>query len=114
MAEIDSDIIKAARVLGANPLRAFLAVYLPLSLSGARNGAIITFILSMGFFITPALVGGRKDMMIGNLIVFQIDELVNWGFASAIGLVLLVSTVCMVLLLRAILDAAMPGRRGAT
>jgi len=110
MAEIDKDLIKAARVLGASPLRAFLNVYLPLSISGARNGAIIIFILSMGFFITPALVGGRKDMMIGNLIVFQIDELVNWGFASAIGLILLVSTVCIVLLLRVVLDLLMPGR----
>ena len=113
MAEIDKDLIKAARVLGASPLRAFVNVYLPLSISGARNGAIIIFILSMGFFITPALVGGRKDMMIGNLIVFQIDELVNWGFASAIGLILLVSTVCIVLLLRLILDLAMPGRGAA-
>ena len=113
MAEIDKDLIRAARVLGASPLRAFVNVYLPLSISGARNGAIIIFILSMGFFITPALVGGRKDMMIGNLIVFQIDELVNWGFASAIGLILLVSTVCIVLLLRLLLDLAMPGRGAA-
>ena len=110
MAGIDKDLIKAARVLGASPLRAFVNVFLPLSISGARNGAIIIFILSMGFFITPALVGGRKDMMIGNLIVFQIDELVNWGFASAIGLILLVSTVCIVLLLRLLLDLAVPGR----
>ena len=113
MAEIDKDLIKAARVLDASPLRAFVNVFLPLSISGARNGAIIIFILSMGFFITPALVGGRKDMMIGNLIVFQIDELVNWGFASAIGLILLVSTVCIVLLLRLLLDLAVPGRGAA-
>ena len=113
MAEIDKDLIKAARVLGASPFRAFLNVFLPLSVSGARNGAIIIFILSMGFFITPALVGGRKDMMIGNLIVFQIDELVNWGFASAIGLILLVSTVCIVLLLRLLLDLVVPGKGSA-
>ena len=113
MAEIAKDLVKAARVLGASPLRAFVNVFLPLSISGARNGGIIIFILSMGFFITPALVGGRKDMMIGNLIVFQIDELVNWGFASAIGLILLVSTVCIVLLLRLLLDLAMPGRGAA-
>lgn len=111
MAEIDKDLIKAARVLGASPFRAFLFVYFPLSLSGARNGAIIIFILSMGFFITPALVGGRTDMMIGNLIVFQIDEMLNWGFASAIGLILLASTVLIVLMLRFALDAAVPGAR---
>ncbi len=109
MVEIDNGLIKAARVLGASPFRAFLFVFFPLSLSGARNGSIIIFILSMGFFITPALVGGRKDLMIGNLIVFQIEELLNWGFASAIGLILLVSTVLIVLMLRFILDAATPG-----
>ena len=79
-----------------------------MSLSGVRNGATIIFILSMGFFITPELVGGRKDMMIGNLIVFQIDKLANWGFASAIGIILLVVTVGLVLLLRAGLDRAAP------
>ena len=59
---------------------------------------IIIFILSMGFFITPALVGGKKDMMIGNLINFQINQLLNWGFASFIGLMLLLTTLVIVLL----------------
>jgi ABC-type spermidine/putrescine transport system permease subunit I len=108
MREIEPDLIKAARVLGAGRRRAFLHVYLPLSLSGVRNGATVIFILSMGFFITPELVGGRKDMMIGNLIVFQIDKLANWGFASAISIVLLVATVGLVLLLRAGIDRAVP------
>jgi putative spermidine/putrescine transport system permease protein len=110
MRDIEMDLIKAAHVLGAGKFRAFLYVYLPLSLSGLRNGSIIIFILSMGFFITPELVGGRKDMMIGNLIVFQIDKLANWSFASAIGIVLLIATVCIVLVMRAGLDRVAPSR----
>ena len=89
MRGVPEDLIKAARVLGAGRKSAFLHVYFPLSLGGVRNGSIIIFILSLGYFITPELVGGRQDMMIGNLIVFQIDKLANWGFASAIGIVLI-------------------------
>ena len=95
-------------MLGAWRRRAFLHVYLPLSLSGVRNGATMIFILSMGFLITPELVGGRKDMMIGNLIVFQIDKLANWGFASAISIILLVATLVLVLLLRHGIDRLAP------
>tara|TARA_B100001175_G_C19417132_1_gene594200 strand:- start:207 stop:1031 length:825 start_codon:yes stop_codon:yes gene_type:complete len=98
MIRIEEDYIKAARILGANPIQAFLKIYFPLSFSGVASGSIIIFILSMGFFITPALVGGKKDMMIGNLINFQINQLLNWGFASFIGLVLLLTTLIIVLL----------------
>lgn len=100
MVDIDKDLIKAARVLGAGPFRAFLKVFFPLSLNGATTGAIIVFILSMGFFVTPALVGGRKDLMVGNLIEFQISEMVNWGFASALGVILLLATTAIVLVFR--------------
>jgi len=100
MVDIDKDLIRAARVLGASPFRAFLRVFFPLSLNGATTGAIIIFILSMGFFVTPALVGGRKDLMIGNLIEFQISEMVNWGFASALGVILLLATTAIVLVFR--------------
>jgi putative spermidine/putrescine transport system permease protein len=98
MIRVEEDYVKAARILGANPIQAFYRIYFPLSFPGVASGAIIIFILSMGFFITPALVGGKKDMMIGNLINFQINQLLNWGFASFIGLVLLTSTLVIVLL----------------
>ena len=98
MIRVEEDYVKAARILGANPIQAFYRIYFPLSFPGVASGAIIIFILSMGFFITPALVGGKKDMMIGNLINFQINQLLNWGFASFIGLVLLTSTIVIVLL----------------
>lgn len=100
MVEIDRDLVKAARILGAGPFRAFLRVFFPLSLSGAATGSIIVFILSMGFFVTPALVGSRKDLMVGNLIEFQINQMVNWGFASALGVIMLIATVAIVMLFR--------------
>jgi len=98
MLRVEEDYVKAARILGAGPIQAFYKVYFPLSFPGAASGSIIIFILSMGFFITPALVGGKKDIMIGNLINFQINQLLNWGFASFIGLVLLIVTLLIVLL----------------
>lgn len=99
MSEIDLDLIRAARVLGARPWQAIRRVFLPLSLDGTITGGIIVFMLSMGFFITPALVGGRKDMMLANLIEFHVDQL-NWGFAAAIAMVLLLATVCSVVVIR--------------
>ena len=98
MIRVEGDYVKAARILGASPIQAFYKVYFPLSFPGVVSGSIIIFILSMGFFITPALVGGKKDMMIGNLINFQINQLLNWGFASFIGLALLITTLLIVLL----------------
>lgn len=102
MVEIDQGLVKAARVLGAGPWRAFVEVYFPLSASGITTGSIIVFILSMGFFVTPALVGGRRDLMAGNLIEFQVSQMVNWGFASALGVILLATTVLIVLVFRAV------------
>lgn len=99
MTEIDFDLIRAARVLGAKPRQAIARVFLPLSLDGTLTGLVIVFMLSMGFFITPALLGGRQDMMIANLIEFQVQRL-NWSFAAALGVVLLVLTVGMIVVLR--------------
>jgi len=98
MSEIDLDLVRAARVLGAKPWQAIRRVFLPLSLDGTITGAIIVFMLSMGFFITPALVGGRKDIMLANLIEFHVEQL-NWGFASAIAILLLVGTISCVIVI---------------
>lgn len=101
MTEIDMDLIRAARVLGARPAQAMRRVFLPLSLEGTITGAILVFMLSMGFFITPALVGGRRDIMIANLIDFHVQRL-NWGFASALALLLVASAVVIVIVMRGI------------
>lgn len=99
MTEIDMDLIRAARVLGATRWQATRRVFIPLSLDGTITGAIIVFMLSMGFFITPALIGGRRDQLLGNLIESQVSQL-NWGFASALGLLLLSGTIVMVVIIR--------------
>jgi putative spermidine/putrescine transport system permease protein len=99
MTEIDMKVVRAARILGATPAQAMRRVFLPLSFDGTLTGAIIVFMLSMGFFITPALLGGPSDRLLGNLIEFQVERL-NWGFASALGLLLLVGTLLAVVIIR--------------
>jgi putative spermidine/putrescine transport system permease protein len=79
----------AARSLGATPLVAFSKVYMPLTLPGIGAGALLTFILSIGFYITPALVGGRSGQMISNMIAYHMQTSLNWGMAGALGGLLL-------------------------
>lgn len=90
---IDPNLKLAAYTLGANKIITFLRVTLPLSLPGVLGGVIFVFVLSLGFFITPALLGGPKVMMIATLIESQINELNNWNFAAAIALILLACTL---------------------
>lgn len=93
MARIDLSLPEAAASLGASPLRAFHRVFLPLSLPGLAAGALLVFVLSLGFYITPALLGGVQDTLIGQLIADQVGVNVRFGFASAIGIVLLALTL---------------------
>ncbi len=97
MRGIDGNLLRAAAVLGANPLRQFLSVYLPLSLPGVSAGSILVFISSLGFYITPALLGGQKTM-VAVLIEQQASRLLDWPMASALATVLLVVT-CLLFLL---------------
>lgn len=99
MTEIDMDLMRIARVLGARPAQAMRRVFLPLSLDGAVTGTVVVFMLSMGFFITPALVGGRRDVMIANMIDFHVQRL-NWGFASALAILMLVGSIAIVAAMR--------------
>ncbi|MGE0037075.1 MAG: ABC transporter permease [Xanthobacteraceae bacterium] len=93
MRKIDPNYMRAAEGLGARPLSAFRHVFLPLSLPGLVNGSVLVFTLCLGFYITPILLGTPKDMMISQLINQQIEDLLAWGFASAIAVVLLVCTL---------------------
>jgi putative spermidine/putrescine transport system permease protein len=90
--------MKAATSLGAPPLVAFLRVYLPQSLPGINAGCLLVFILAIGFYITPALVGGPNDQMISYFIAFYTNETLNWGMASALALLLLTATLLLYLL----------------
>lgn len=93
MRAIDRDYLKAAANLGAGPVRAFWLVFLPLSLPGLFAGALIVFILCLGFYVTPAVLGGGKVIMVANRIANDIEIFFNWGAASALGVVLLVLTL---------------------
>ncbi len=93
MRGIDRDLIRAAQNLGATPLQAFLRVFFPLSLPGVAAGSLLVFILALGFFITPALMGGRTDIMIAQLMEDQIRTQLNFPFAAALGTVLLLVTL---------------------
>ncbi|WP_187276895.1 ABC transporter permease subunit [Phyllobacterium endophyticum] len=90
MAGIDLGLIRAARANGASPLAAFLTVFLPLSLPGVIAGVLLVFIYCLGFYITPALLGGLSDLMITMEISSQVIEQLNWNFAAALSMVLLV------------------------
>lgn len=87
--------MRAARSLGAPPMAAFWRVYVPQTLPGVMAGCLITFILSLGYYITPALVGGPNDQMVSNFISTYINSDLNWGLASALGVVLLVVTLAI-------------------
>ncbi|MCV6574734.1 MAG: ABC transporter permease [Cohaesibacter sp.] len=93
MKAIPNDYMRAAKSLGAKPWVAFIRVYLPQSLPGLSAGAILVFILSIGYYITPALVGGPKDQMISYFIAFYTNNTINWGLASALAFILLVVTL---------------------
>jgi ABC-type spermidine/putrescine transport system permease subunit I len=93
LARMDPDLPRAAEGLGASPWRAFLRVTLPLSLPGVAAGCALVFVLSLGFFITPALLGGGRVIMISMLIEQQVRELLEWPFAAALSAVLLAATL---------------------
>ena len=97
MKGIDTDLLKAAQNLGANRRQAFLRVYVPLSLSGLATGSLLVFVSALGFFVTPALLGGRRDMMIAMLIDNQISQLLDWGLGSALAVVLFAITAGLLL-----------------
>jgi ABC-type spermidine/putrescine transport system permease subunit I len=90
---IDPALPRAAATLGARGGQAFWRVYLPLSLPGVAAAGLLVFITALGFFITPALLGGRRETMITQVIIEQVQDLLNWAFAGAISLLLLVSTI---------------------
>lgn len=93
MMGIDLNLEKAAQNLGASRWQAFWKVTFPLSLPGIGAGALLVFIMALGFFITPALLGGRKEQMLSNLIQIQVVDLLNWPFASAMSTILLIVTL---------------------
>jgi ABC-type spermidine/putrescine transport system permease subunit I len=98
MERLDPSVLKAARSLGAGPFSAFARIWVPLTLPGVLAGALLVFILALGFYATPALLGGAKDLTVSMLITQQVTELLAWGFASALAVTLLVATLAVLVL----------------
>lgn len=90
MENIDRNLPRAASTLGARPGTAFWKIYFPLSMPGVAAAAIMVFVTAIGFFITPALLGGRKETMITQIIIDQVQQTMNWEFAGAVSVLLLV------------------------
>jgi putative spermidine/putrescine transport system permease protein len=96
MTSIDRRLTSAAQTLGASPSKAFWLVYFKLSLPGVTAGGLLVFISSLGFFIVPAFLGGRQQTMLAQLIITQVSELLNWSFAGALSVMMLVTTLTAV------------------
>ncbi len=95
MKTIPPSYMRAARSLGANPVVAFVRVYVPQTLPGIGAGSILVFIVAIGYYITPALVGGQSGQMISNLIAYHMQSSLNWGLAAALGVCLLVGVLAL-------------------
>jgi putative spermidine/putrescine transport system permease protein len=95
MKTISPSYMRAAKSLGGTPFYSFVRVYMPQTLPGVAAGCLLTFILSLGYYITPALVGGPTDQMISGFIASAINTENNWGKASALGVILLVATLVL-------------------
>ncbi len=93
MKRIPKQTTNAALSLGASPWRAFRSVYVPQTIAGVAAGCLMVFILALGYYITPALVGGAGDEMIAQFIAFYVNQTLNWGMAAALSVVLLAATL---------------------
>ena len=92
---VDPSLVSAAEGLGASNARIFRRVYLPLTLPGIFAGTVIVFVLSLGFYITPALLGGGRVIMLAVMIEQQVHQTLNWPFAAALSASLLVVTLAI-------------------
>lgn len=113
MKKIDRDLMQAASNLGATPVQAFWQIYFPLSRSGMVAGSLIVFVLCLGFYVTPAVLGGGRVVMVATQITAILENQFNWGAASALGVVLLVVTLLVLLIATRVfkLDVALFGEK---
>jgi len=95
MKGIPPSYMRAARSLGATPWTAFWKIYVPQTLPGVGAGGVLVFIISIGYYITPALVGGQSGQMISNLIAYHMQRSLNWGLGAALGSILLASVLIL-------------------
>ena len=93
--QIDPSLLRASSGLGAPPWRTFLQVTLPLSMPGVAAGVLLVFVLALGFYITPAMVGGPREITLSMLIAQQVDHL-NWAYAATLSAVLLATSLALI------------------
>ena len=98
MRPIEKEMMHAASNLGAKPIQAFWKIFFPISLPGLVAGSLIVFVLCLGFYVTPAVLGGGRVVMIATQITAILENQFNWGAASALGVVLLVTTMIILYL----------------
>ncbi len=113
MASINDTFVKAARSLGASAFNAFRYVFFPMTANAVIASGILIFVLSLGFFITPALVGGPSDVLISNVIQTQVNETMDWELAATLGVILLaggaILVAALVVLVRKALQSDLNG-----
>lgn len=102
---VDPLLARAARLMGAGPIRIFLRITLPLTMPGVMAATLMAMTLSLGMFVTPALLGGRQDMMMANLVDLYTRQILDWEGASAIAMVLLAISGAFILMLLKIQSA---------
>jgi putative spermidine/putrescine transport system permease protein len=95
MRGISPSYMRAAISLGSHPILSFWRVYFPQTVAGVAAGGLLVFILSIGYYITPALLGGPKDQMVSYFVAFYTNTTVNWGMATALGGLLLLATLIL-------------------
>jgi len=104
MSGIDRNLVPAARALGATPFQAFRWVFLPISVPGLIGAGFIVLIFSLGFYITPAILGGGKTIMVAEYVAVQISETLRWGLAAMLSSTLLISVLVLVFWLSRFMD----------
>lgn len=109
---IPPELRHASASLGAHPAMTFWRVTLPLSAPGVAAGGLLVFIVALGFFITPALLGGPQQMMVSNLIEFSVRQVLNWPFAFALANTLLIGTLVLYAIYIRLLEGRMPRAAG--
>ncbi len=98
MQRIDPELTRAAANLGAPPVRAFRRVFLPLSYPGVLAGSLLVFVLALGFYITPAILGSLRETMISKFIADQIQTRLDWGLGTAMAVILMAITLVVLLI----------------
>ena len=112
MQTIDRSLVPAARAMGASNRTAFLTVFLPLSLPGIAGAAILVLIFALGFYITPALLGGGKVVMVAEYISVQMQETLKWGLATSLATCLMIVVLTLSVVMSRYMDIGKSGKAG--